>query len=169
MGQQLVSPMARIGGRIIDGIIWFVIGLVTSIPLLIVSVDDFIDAVNTGDGSVDVNPVLLLFTGLVDLALVVAYEVYLNVNGGGTLGKRAISARIVKEDGSALDTQTAMMRMVPYIGVQALGILTGLAGGGAIQQLLFWLIALAGLIMLFADSRRQTPWDKVGKTLVVTS
>ena len=168
----LASPGARIGGRIIDGIIWIILGIISAIPLIVVSVDDFIDSFNSGATTApDINVGLLFITGVINTALVAGYEVFMNLSGG-TLGKRAISAKIVKEDGSPLDLNAAMMRMALYVGLAVVGIFAGVIGSSALdnlQQLANFLVFLAGLIMLFADSRRQTPWDKVGKTIVVTS
>ncbi len=167
---SLAEPMARIGGRVIDGLIWIVIGFVVNLPVISQVVSESVEAADEGrDPVVEVSAGLIIITSLLNLILIVAYEVFLNVRGG-TPGKRAISARIVKEDGSDLDNQAAFMRMVPYIAVQLIGMVWSLASepGGLGPSLPFLLVAIAGLIMLFTDGRRQTPWDKVGKTLVVS-
>ena len=51
-----------------------------------------------------------------------------------------------------------MYLYIVFIFIGLIPILGGLAFLG---------VGVAGLVMLFTDSKRQTPWDKVGKTLVV--
>lgn len=168
---SLSEPMARIGGRVIDALIWLVIGFIVNLPIISQVVSESIEAADEGrDPVVEVSAGLIIITSLINLILIVAYEVFLNVRGG-TPGKRAISARIVKDDGSALDTNTAFMRMVPYIVVQILGMFWSLAAepGALGPSLPALIVAIAALVMLFTDSRRQTPWDKVAKTLVVSN
>lgn len=172
---RLTEAGSRIGGRAIDGLIWLVIGFFVNLPVLIGTIGDAIDAANDGGdvADVEVSATSIIVTGLINMVLIVAYEVFMNSRTSGTFGKRVISAKIVKEDGSALDDRAAFMRMVPYIAVQLFGIVTGLifTNVGAVGSVLlgspFWIVALIGLIMLFNDSRRQTPWDKAGRTLVV--
>lgn len=168
---HLVEPGSRIGGRLIDALVWIVVGIITSWPIISDTFSEAMDAAQEGRDpeEVEISLGLALVTSLINIVLIVGYEVFMNTRFGGTFGKRAVSARIVKEDGSDLDTTTALMRMVPYLAVQVLGLLLLLAGsgGGFLQLLVFFLVGLAGLIMLFTDERRQTPWDKVAKTLVV--
>jgi len=171
---RLTEPGARIGGRLLDGLIWLVIGFFVNLPSIVASIGDAIEAAEDGlDPVTEVSSTSIIVTGLINMVLIVAYEVFMNSRSRGTFGKRAISAKIVKEDGSPIDDRTAFMRMVPYIAVQLLGIATGLifidagAAGSILLGSPFWIVALIGLIMLFTDSRRQTPWDKVGHTLVV--
>lgn len=172
---RLTEAGARIGGRVLDGLVWGIIGLAVNLPNIVSTVGEAIEAAEDGVDPVDVeiSATSIIVTGLISTALIVAYEVFMNSRTKGTLGKRAISSKIVKEDGSDLDDRTALMRMVPYIGIQLLGIVTGVlfsdvgSVGSFVLGSPFWIVALIGLIMLFADSRRQTPWDKVGRTLVV--
>ncbi|MEM9562417.1 MAG: RDD family protein [Actinomycetota bacterium] len=169
---SLASAGARIGGRFIDGLIWIIIGFVTNLPVFSQTIGETIEAAEENrDPVIDVSPVLIIVTGLINLALIVAYEVLLNSRGKGTPGKRAVSARIVKEDGSELDDRTALIRISPWIALQIVGIVWGVAssgGGGFTSSLPSLLVTIAGLVMVFSDSRRQTPWDKIAKTIVVS-
>lgn len=169
---SLASAGARIGGRILDAIVWIVIGFIVNLPVLSQTFGEAIDAAEENrDPVFDVSPGLIVITGLINLALIVAYEVLLNTRSNGTLGKRAISARIIREDGGELDTRSAVMRMVPYIAIQIIGIVWSISASGEsglAQSSPALLVGLIGLIMLFTDGRRQTPWDKLGKTIVVS-
>ncbi len=172
--QRLIDAWPRIGGRVIDGLIWAVIGFVVNLPATISAIGESIDAVEEGrEAVVDINPAFVIIGGLLNIALILAYEVFMNTKSSGTLGKRVISAKIVQADGSDLDTRSAVMRMALYAGIQLLGIVLTLAvnpqgtGASLLLGLPFWIIAIAGVIMLFTDGKKQTPWDKVGKTLVV--
>ena len=83
---------------------------------------------------------------------------------GATVGKMAMGTKVVKADGSPADNETAVRRMALYIAVSVLGVLPII---GLFADIVSFFIAIAGLAMLFADSRQQTPWDKVGDTIVV--
>lgn len=170
--RELTNPWARLGGRILDGMIWALLGFIANLPVTASTFGETFNAALEGrEPDIDVNPVLALITTLVGVLAVVAYEVLLNTRGG-TLGKRAISAIVVTEDGEQVDNRAALMRMVPYIVIAVLGAIASAlveptTGNSVLIGTPFWLVALAGLIMLFADSKRQTPWDKAGRTLVV--
>lgn len=171
--QRLTEAMPRIGGRVIDGIIWGIVGFVIGLPVAAQSFGEALDAAEQGrDPVIDINPLLIIGTGILNIIAITAYEVFMN-SRGGTLGKKAISSIVVTEDGNQVDTRAAFMRMVPYIAIQALATVISLfldqgnTASGFISGAPFWVIALVGLIMLFSDGKRQTPWDKVGKTLVV--
>lgn len=172
---RLIEPGSRIGGRLLDGLIWALVGLVVNLPQII---DGFREGLEAAQDGVDPDPIeistmSIVVGGLITMVVIVAYEVLMNSRFGGTLGKRATSAQIIAEDGSPLDDRRAFMRMVPYIAVQLFGILTSLLFqdvstlGSIALGSPFWILALAGLIMVFQDSRRQAPWDKVAKTIVV--
>jgi uncharacterized RDD family membrane protein YckC len=175
---ERVSGWARVGGRLIDGLIWGVITLIASLPILgqfFSAVTDALEDFENGElVEPEISPVLLVATGVVTTLLIAAYEVVGNAYWGGTLGKQAIGAKVIKADGSPLDLATSIRRMLLYIVLGLLGAVSqattaGFAGGtlDGILDLVFLVIALIGLVMLFADARRQTPWDKVGGTIVV--
>ncbi|MGB5759856.1 MAG: RDD family protein [Acidimicrobiales bacterium] len=148
-GGTLAEPVKRILARLIDGVIWFAIsGLV---PALIGG-----GPLNDG-ASFALAFLLSILTG----AIVVAYEALMIGYRGATLGKQALGLKVVNEDGSAADLNTGLRRMYLYIAFIFIGLIPILGG------LAFLGVGIAGLVMLFTDSKRQTPWDKVGKTLVV--
>lgn len=148
VGGALAEPLKRIGARVIDGVIWFIISAL---------VPGVLGGGPFGDAGFAVAFILSIVSGL----LVVAYEVVMIGNYGATLGKRALGLRVVNEDGSDPDYNTGLRRMGLYIIFIFVGLIPFL---GALAYLA---VAIAGLVMLFTDSQRQTPWDKVGKTLVL--
>ncbi len=156
----LAEPGSRIGARIIDGIIWAIIGGIAGGIFGTFSAGF---ALASGD-TPDISFVRLLLAGLVSTLLVAAYEIFMVGNQGATLGKMALGLKVVNDDGSPPDIQTGTRRMYLYIAV---GILSALPVISFLGSLANFVIAVAGLIMLFTDDQRQTPWDKVGKTLVV--
>ena len=88
------------------------------------------------------------------------------------MGKRVTSSVVVTEDGEPVGTRAAFRRMGPYIVVQS--IVVGLSllvtpgePSAFLANIPFAVVAFAGLVMLLGDDRRQSPWDKFGRTLVV--
>jgi uncharacterized RDD family membrane protein YckC len=157
---NLATPGARIVGRIIDGVIWVVISVIVG------GIFGSFNAVTSGslNGLDDVSVGSAIFAGLLSTALVAGYEIFMVGSQGGTVGKLALGTRVVNADGSVADFQTGLRRMYLYIGV---GVLQAIPVIGLIGALASLVISIAGLVMLFTDSLRQTPWDKVGQTMVV--
>lgn len=140
--QVLAEPVKRILARLIDGGIWIVIWLV--LPALI-----------------ETGVVLSLLLGFFTGALVVVYEVVMIGTTGATVGKQLLGLKVVNQDGSAADYMTGLRRMGLYILFLFVGLIPILGA------LAFVAVAIAGVVMLFTDSQRQTPWDKIGQTLVM--
>jgi len=146
-----VLPLAdlprRLGARLIDLVLWLLIIAVIDRILVLASVG--------GRGA--------LSTLLGGLAIA-GYEAYLVGTSGATVGKRAIGLTVVDDDGSPTDLAAGIRRVVPLLGLTLLGLVPFL-------WILSWvvvpLLALAGILMIYADDRQQTPWDKIGRTLVV--
>jgi uncharacterized RDD family membrane protein YckC len=144
----LAEPVKRVVARVIDGVIWSIISIL---------VPGLFGAGVFGDAGF----FLTFFLSLVASAVVVAYETYMVGTNGATLGKMALGLKVVNEDGSAADIATGLRRMYLYIAFIFIGLIPVLGG------LLFIGVAVAGLVLLFTDPKRQTPWDKIGKTLVL--
>ena len=100
---------------------------------------------------------------------VVAYEVFLNLNGG-TLGKRADlgphrqGGRVAPRHERRGDADGPLHRP-RRCSASSPAWSAATASSSSCSSWWHWPV----LIMLFTDGRRQTPWDKVGKTLVVAS
>jgi uncharacterized RDD family membrane protein YckC len=157
---NLAEPLSRIGARLIDWILWIVISLVLAtvldIPLVPANADDV--------PSYGKNLVYSLLTAII----IGAYEVFMVAQRGGTLGKLALGLRVTTENGGAPDLKTAVLRVAPYFGLSVLGALLGPAIGGLLGIVLL-IIGLVSLVFLFTDSLRRTVWDRVAKTLVVST
>lgn len=171
---RLGEPISRIAARVIDGIIWGIIGFIISLPVAVSTFTEAIDAANDGrDLDVTPNPVLVIVLGTISIAVITGYEVFMNSRMGGTFGKKALSLTVTREDGSALEPKDALMRMVPYIVIQGIAVILQVILNpqdtieAQLASIPFYIVALIGLAMLFSDDRHQTPWDKVGKTLVM--
>lgn len=159
-GPALAEPGARIGARVIDGIIWMILGGVVS---GLFGTFSAAFAVASGDAT-DISTGRLVLAGIISTLLIAAYEIVMVGTQGATLGKMALGMKVTNADGSAADIMTGVRRMILYIAV---GILSALPVIGGLGSAANAIIAIAGLIMLFTHSQRQTPWDLVGKTLVV--
>ncbi len=145
----LAEPGKRIGARLIDGLIWLSVSFF--VPLVL----------GVGAFGSDLGFLAALGVSLLVSAVVVAYEVVMIGTRGATVGKIVLGIKVVNDDGSAADFVTGLRRMALYILFVFIGLIP------IIGFLAFLGVAIAGLVMLFADEKQQTPWDKVGKTLVV--
>ena len=153
---DLAEPINRIAGRFVDWILWFIVSMIVS--AVVAGAGSF-----TGNG--DVAYIRLFLAGLINLIAVVAYEVVMPVQAGGTIGKMLLGTKIVKEDGSPVDYQVAGMRIGIYAAIALLGALIPFIG--IITFPIAVLIGIASTVMLFTDDRRRAVWDMVAKTVVV--
>ena len=146
-GAVLAEPLARLGARVIDIIIWIIVS-----SILAVVVGGGTSAVGSTDFGVR-----SWIAGAITTMLLIAYETYMVANKGATVGKIALGLKVVNEDGSAADLQTGFKR----IAIVLLNFIPILG------PLVLILASLASVVMIFTDARHQTVWDKVGKTIVV--
>jgi uncharacterized RDD family membrane protein YckC len=146
-----VLPLAdlgrRVAARLIDLVIWVVIALVLDRILVVLSFDGF--------GAM---------SGLVGGLAVSGYEAYMVGTGGATVGKRLIGLSVMNEDGSVVGLAGGIRRAAILVGLTLLGLVPYL---WVLSWLVIPLLLLAGILMIYADDRQQTPWDKIGRTLVV--
>lgn len=146
-----VLPLAdlgrRVGARVIDLVIWVVIALVLDRILVVLSFDGF-------------GAMSSLVAGLA----VSGYEAYMVGTAGATVGKRLIGLSVMNEDGSVVGMAGGIRRAALLVGLTLLGLVPYL---WVLSWLVIPLLLLAGILMIYADDRQQTPWDKIGRTLVV--
>lgn len=146
-----VLPLAdlgrRAGARLIDLVIWVVIIVVLDRILVLLSFDGF--------GAL---------SGLVGGLAVAGYEAYMVATGGATAGKRLIGLSVISEDGSMVDTTGGLRRAALLVGLTVVGLVPYI---WILSWVVLALLVLAGILMIYADDRQQTPWDKIGRTLVV--
>ncbi len=149
---NLASPWARLGARILDG-------LILLIPTLLVVF--LIGGSGLGGFGADAGTSFALnFIGtIISTAIAVGYEFYFLSKDGATIGKKALNIKVVFEDGSAIGQDGAIKRLI----------LTALQVIPIIGAIISFVVGLATIIMIFADKRRQVPADKVAKTLVINS
>lgn len=146
-----VLPLAdlgrRVGARVIDLVIWVVIALVLDRILVVLSFDGF-------------GAMSSLVAGLA----VSGYEAYMVGTAGATVGKRLIGLSVMNEDGSVVGMAGGIRRAALVVGLTLLNLVPYL---WVLSWLVIPLLLLAGILMIYADDRQQTPWDKIGRTLVV--
>lgn len=123
----------RAGATVIDIVIFWAFG--------------FIVGLATGDSSGAGFALGTLGTCVVGIAGL-AYYIVMETLYGGTVGKLALGLKVVKEDGSAPDWQTSIVRTL-------LRIIDGL------------FVYLIGAILVWTSPTNQRLGDKVAKTLVV--
>ncbi len=147
---SLASPWARLGARILDF-------LILIIPIGIVSA-----ALGGGGlyGSGSFGFSFKAFVGtLITTAIALGYEFYFLNKDGATIGKKALNIKVVKADGSPID-QDGVLRRLVLSALQVVPFLGGLIG---------LVVGLATIVMIFVDDRRQTPADKLADSIVVTT
>lgn len=143
-------PLANLGprltARLIDLMIWLVIALI---------INRFFVLVLGGAG-----PLSWFLAGLA----IIGYESWLVGSNGATVGKRVVGLGVVDEEGSRVELAGGLRRSAILGALTLLSLVPWL---GILSVVAAPLLVLAGILMIYADDRQQTPWDKVGKTLVV--
>ena len=119
----------------------------TIIDIVIFWALSFIVAIATGETSGAGFALGTLGSCLVGI-IGIAYYVVMETMYGGTVGKLALGLKVVKQDGSAPDWQTSIVRTLLRI----------------VDGLFFYLIAA---ILVWTSPTNQRLGDKVAKTLVV--
>jgi uncharacterized RDD family membrane protein YckC len=146
--QQLAEPGRRIVAYLLDAIgLWLV-----SIPVYLV----------VGGAFTGFNSDLSFRPILAGLAVSVGYFLYFALmigKTGQTLGGMVMKVRVVSVDGSPA-TQELGFKRAAYHLLQLVPCL----GGLALFVLVIW-----GLIALFTQAQRQTPWDQFAGSLVVAA
>ncbi len=158
LGLILADPWARIGARIIDGIILSVVGGLLSLPFVLNRIRDGDTGAFGGAGGqfgLEQYKEPALFAALViGLVLGAAYEVGFIALKGATPGKMIVGARVVGLDGaSPPGFERAGMRWTPAL----LGLIPFLS----------LVLGLLSLFWIFSDDRRRSLYDRVARTYVV--
>lgn len=163
-GAVPAEPLNRIGARIIDLILWFIVGSILQ------SVISGANAFSQGALS-DVSFGRAALASIIGTLAVAAYEIYMVANRGATLGKMALGLKVVRDDGvTPVDMNDAVRRMAIYIVLGVLGALTATSVGlSSLLGLITIVVGLVSLVFLFTDDRRKTVWDRVANTMVISS
>ncbi|MCP5032027.1 MAG: RDD family protein [Actinomycetia bacterium] len=158
-GPDLAEPIARIGARVIDLVVWLVIGLIVRSVII-----------GPGGQSPDELAEISYARGAANAVLntifVSAYEMAMVATRRATLGKMVLGLEVATLSGAPVDLSVAVRRVVHYLGLGLLISLTGTVG--LFFYLVLVLIAIVGLVFLFIDPKRQTVWDKIAGTTVVS-
>ena len=154
---NIALPIPRIAARVIDWILWLAIRAGAAAFI------GYVAGSESGDTWLD--RALIPVLGVI---LISVYEISMVARSGATVGKMAMGLKVVDNDGTAVDLSTSMLRVLPLLVV------------GLIEAFLFgrtWWLTILGLmgffglvvysfVMLFADSSRRAPWDRLAGTLV---
>lgn len=145
--QDTNAVLQRIAAQIIDNIAIFLIAFV---PIAIIATT-FTVLQPTSDLA---GGILVLSVFSIFILVGLGYEPFLEYYWAGqTLGKKALSIRVVKEDGSQIGGKEALLRNIPVIGT--LIPYYGLFG------------YTAALISMAATDKRQRLFDQVAGTVVI--
>lgn len=147
-GPELASPWARLGARIVD---FFVL----IIPLLIVSavIGGGIYGLGGGEASFAASAI----GGIIGSIIAIGYEYYFLSKDGATIGKKALNIKVVRTDGSELGQDGSIKRLI-LSALGAIPIIGGLIG---------LVVGIATAVMIFTDSKRQVPADKIADSMVI--
>ncbi len=146
-GQALAEPWKRIVSLVIDAIVLWIV----SIPIYLIVGGAFSSGVNSSFGF---RPLL---AGLIVNILYFLYYALMIGMRGQTIGGIVLSIKVIGSSGAAVTQEQGYKRAAVHL----LNIIPCL-GPLAFLVLLIW-----GLIALFTQERRQTPWDQFADTLVV--
>lgn len=155
MGLTPAEPAMRLVARIIDSVLLAVVGAI--IGLIFGA-----GAAVTTSGDISIGVAILV--GVLGTAIAIAYEVVLLAQRGQTLGKMAVGIKVVRKDGSPLDLQGAAKRHSPSIILRVLGIIPIV---GIFTGLGLIILAIVNIVMVF--SSKESVYDKVGETMVVSA
>ncbi len=148
----LPSPWVRLLARIIDGVILIIPALI--IGAIIGGTAGGVGGFQAGGVTTDGASIIAgLLAGIIGLA----YEYYFLAKDGATPGKKIMSIKVVLEDGSPLESDGAIRRLI----LAAAGIVPIIGG------IIGFIVGIGTIIMISTDDRRQVPADKVAKSLVV--
>ena len=157
---NIALPIPRIAARVIDWVLWLAIRAGAAAFI------GYVAGSETADTWLD--RALIPVLGII---LISVYEIGLVARTGATVGKMAMGLKVVGGDGTAVDLSTAMLRVLPLL---VAGLIEAFLFGRTWWLTILGLLAFAAVIvysfvMLFVDSSRRTPWDRLAGTLVARS
>jgi len=150
-GPRLAEPWKRIVALLLDGL---GLGLVVGLPVALM-VDSSTMSLNSSSASANFGSSLL--GALITSVVYFLYYALMIGNFGKTVAGMILGIQVIGTDGSPATIEQGFRRSAWTL----LGIVP-VAGGLAQIGLVIW-----GLVNLFNDPLRQTPWDKFGATMVV--
>lgn len=158
-GRLYAGFWIRVVARIIDGLVLLIPSIV--VFLLVVGMG-FFQSMLAGDLSVlSAGGPMFIVAGLINAIMYAAYEAFTTSTYGGTLGKMALSLRVILPDGSMLNLQQALIRHLIYAGGSILGALVPMA------SLLNGLWMLVDNVSCAFDPQKRTMHDRIANSFVV--
>lgn len=167
IGRQLGSAGARIGAKAIDIVLVFIVTIVLSFAgaaALLASSDTW--ASNSFGGGSGRDLAVNFGISLVILGFDFVYNVVLVARAGGQPGKLICGLRVVRSDGAPADLRTAFLRWSPML---AIGVLSLVPIVSLFALLARFVLLVVNLVLVLSDGRRQSVFDKVAGTYVVTA
>ncbi len=148
-GTPLSEPWKRIVAFLLDSIGLFII---IGIPVSIVVGGSFNSFTTIGESFLR-----SFLAGILTAVIYFLYYALLIASRGQTVAGMVLGIKVVNTSGAAVTMEQAFKR-------QAWTLLSLVPCIGGLAQLA---VAIWGLVNLFNDPMRQTPWDKLGETIVV--
>jgi len=169
---RVASVGKRLGGRLIDMVIFVIIGLILLYPSI---VDAFNGAIDLGpdasdsalqaavEDALEATPTWRLAAIGIVSAL---YDWGFYAFKGATPGKLAVGTRVVsvKTGETPLGIFTGLLRALQSVALPVLSLLP------VVADIAFWVplgIGIASLVFLVTDDRRRTVMDRVASTIVI--
>lgn len=147
-GTVLAEGWKRIIALLLDGIL---IGIVIGLPVALI-----VGGGTSGFGGTSFSARPLL-AGLVSTIIYYLYYALMIGMTGQTLAGMLLKIKVIDINGGAVTQEAAFKR-------EAWGLLSVIPCLGGLAQLV---LVIWGLVNLFSDPLRQTPWDKFAETVVV--
>jgi uncharacterized RDD family membrane protein YckC len=156
-GRPLANPWMRILARFLDAI---VVGLAAGLIGAAIVLSDGGSAGFGGFGG-DLSGGERFGIGLFGVVVGFLYEALCTKIWGGTPMKLALGLKVVRAaDGAPVGWNESLLRWGIPAAIGLVPILGAIAG---------LIIFIVNLVFLFSDKMRQTVWDKIAKTIVVTT
>lgn len=177
---NLASPWSRIAATFIDSAIQLFIYLLIALPLVLgstLSTSAILEnQLNSTSNITDPSSLLALSTGLnavttailwiinLSLWVVIFLIIPLYIWKAQTIGKKLLKIKIAKEDGQEASKGDIFKRYSIPLGVMVANIIPVL---GSCLGCIYFIVTVVNTIMLFADEKKQTLFDKLAKTIIV--
>jgi len=158
-GRQYGGFWIRFIARVIDGLIL----MIPSVLVIVLVVGTgFFTAILGGDfGVLTESTGMLTVATLINSFMYAAYEAFTTSTYGGTLGKMALSLRVITPDGANLNLQQALIRHLIYAGGGIIAAIVPMAG------ILNGLWILADNVSAAFDPQKRALHDRIATTFVV--
>ena len=150
--------------RIVAGIIDWVLWSVFMVPMQLAGVLAILGGAIGGSWQAE-DKLLLLGLVLITIAFCI-YQIVIMAKDGQSLGKKILRIRVITEDGENPGfVKYVLVRVLLFYLLVAI---TPAFLGETVAATVFWVCAIACVIMLFIEGRnRQTLQDLLAKTLVI--